>query len=295
MIAVRLMGGLGNQMFQYALARKLAHLNHTKPIMDMVFFDNIAEVDTPREYELDCFTIKERFLPASKRPRENPDANYMGKRGRLRHIKHSLQGRAWAIYRESFHNFDEKVLACKNNTYLIGFWQTEKYFADIYEVLLKDFSFRQVPSGKNKKLMEQITTSPSISLHVRRGDYINNKHANRFHGVKDNSYYKKGLEAIVQKQPDKYTVFVFSDDIPWCKQNIKIPFNTVYVEGNKKGFEDMRLMMNCNHNIIVNSSFSWWAAWLNQNEKKIVVGPKQWFNEPSVNAIDVLPSSWVKL
>jgi len=295
MIAVRLMGGLGNQMFQYALARSLAIKNHTNPIMDMVFFDNIAEVDTPREYELSCFNIKETFLPAAKRPQENHEANYRGRKGSLRKIKHTLMGKAWSTYQEPHHNFDKNTLNKSNGAYLIGYWQTEKYFVDIRTELLKDFSFKAKPKPSNQKILDQIKSSPSISLHVRRGDYVNNKNANKFHGTKGTEYYTKAINEIVKRKPANYTLFVFSDDIAWCKKNLKLSYPTVYVTGNKKGCEDMRLMMNCTHNIIANSSFSWWAAWLNQSPDKLVVGPKQWFNDPSVNTNDVLPSSWIKI
>lgn len=295
MIAVRLMGGLGNQMFQYAIGRKLALKNNTKLNMDMVFFENIADVDTPREYELDCFNIQQYFLAPSKRPQENPDANYLGRKGKLRKLKHKVLGKAWSIYREPHHHFDKKVLDSGDGTYLVGFWQSEKYFKDIRSQLLADFSFKSKPSKANQEILNQIKAGPSISLHVRRGDYVSNKHANKFHGTKGSPYYQKAVKEITKKAPNEYTVFVFSDDINWCKKNLKLPFKTVYVAGNKKGFEDMRLMVNCDHNIIANSSFSWWAAWLNQNPKKIVVGPKQWFNEPGVNTNDVLPGSWIKV
>jgi len=292
MIAVRLMGGLGNQMFQYAIARKLSLKNRTNLVMDLIFFENIAEVDTFREYELDCFKINPTFLEHTKRPRENPEPIYVGAKGILRKLKHLAKGIAWNIYREPHHSFDSNVLSRKNNTYLIGFWQTEKYFKDIRPTLLKDFEFVTKPSSKNRVMLNKIEAGPSISLHVRRGDYVSNIHANKFHGTKDSTYYQKALKIIEKEQPDTYTVFVFSDDIEWCKKNILLKQKTVYVSGNKKGFEDMRLMSSCSHNIIANSSFSWWAAWLNQNKHKIVVGPKVWFNDKRVNTRDVLPQSW---
>lgn len=294
MIAVRLMGGLGNQMFQYAIGRKLALQNKTDLALDLIFFDNIADVDTPRFYELDCFNIQEKFLSPAKRPVENPDAAFAGKRGKIKLLKHKLGGQNWQIYNEPHHNFDPKVLKQTNNSYLIGYWQTEKYFTDIRETILKDFSFKQLAKGKNAKLLEQIKNTESISVHVRRGDYVTNKHANKFHGTKEQSYYNAALEPILKKTKEP-TLFVFSDDPDWCKKNLKFKQKTVYIEGNKKGYEDMRLMMNCRHNVIANSSFSWWAAWLNQNSDKLVSAPKQWFNDPSVNTKDVIPASWFKI
>jgi hypothetical protein len=292
MIAVRLMGGLGNQMFQYALARKLAIKNKTDVVMDLVFYENIAKTDTPRKYELDCFKLRAKFLDPQERPHENPESVYKGFRGSLRKVKHSLKGVRWSIYRESGHEYDSNVLSTKNSTYLIGFWQTERYFKDIRPILIGDFEFKSALNPKSKKILDSILGGPSISLHVRRGDYVSNPSANKFHGTKDNDYYQSALRLIVENQPADYTVFVFSDDINWCKKNIKPNLKTVYVSGNKDGFEDMRLMSACNHNIIANSSFSWWAAWLNQNEGKIVVGPKVWFQNKSIDTSDVLPSTW---
>jgi len=295
MIAVRLMGGLGNQMFQYALGRRVSLAHKTTLVMDKVFFENVAEGDTPRHYELDCFSLSGSFLEPAKRPIENPEPIYVGLKGTLRRLKYSLEGKAWNIYREPGHNFDPQALQQPNGSYFIGYWQTEKYFADIRSVLLKDFSFRDEPSGKNKELLEKIRgVKESVSLHVRRGDYVTNPNASKFHGTKGMDYYSQALEKITSKYKD-IEIFVFSDDPEWCKQNLKFEFPTTYVEGNKKGYEDMRLMMNCKHNIIANSSFSWWAAWLNQNPEKIVVGPKKWFNDPSVNTDDVLPKTWIQI
>lgn len=292
MIGVRLMGGLGNQMFQYALATKVAQDRHTQATMDLVFFENLVDIDTPREYELDCFNVSERFLPASKRPNEGPPHNYAGLYGKSRFIKQKLTGRSWNIYREPHHNFDKQALNQSNNTYFIGYWQTEKYFADIREKLLQDFSFINAPTGKNKSLLAEINKVESVSIHVRRSDYVTNKHANKFHGTKDQNYYNSALVPIL-KRIKKPSLFIFSDEPEWCKQNLSFKgMSTTYVEGNKKGYEDMRLMMQCNHNIIANSSFSWWAAWLNQNPDKIVVAPKKWFNDPSVNTKDVVPKQW---
>ena len=129
---------------------------------------------------------------------------------------------------------------------------------------------------------------------MRRGDYVTNKNASSFHGTKDLGYYKAALKPVL-KQTNKPVIFVFSDDPEWCKQNLKFSQNTIYVEGNKKGSEDMRLMMQCKHNIIANSSFSWWAAWLNQNSDKVVVAPKKWFNDPKIDVSDVIPKSWLKI
>ncbi len=294
MIGVRLMGGLGNQMFQYATAFSLARQHGTDVSMDLQFFENIAAVDTPREYELDCFQLKSRFLEQTKRPAEDDEAIYLGRRGRLRQLKHRLGGHAWKIYREPHHNFDSEVLNLPDWSYLIGYWQTEKYFTNIRKGLLKEFAFKDEPTGKNKELLEHIKSTESVSIHVRRGDYVSNEHASKFHGAKGLDYYEAALKPIL-KQVKEPQLFVFSDDPEWCKQNLKFRQDTVYAEGNKKGHEDMRLMMRCKHNVIANSSFSWWGAWLNENPSKIVIAPKKWFNDPSINTNDVIPESWIRV
>lgn len=293
MIAVRLMGGLGNQMFQYAVARRLAEDRKTSVIMDLAFFENPADVDTPRHYELDCFELKPQFLLPSRRPGE-PDTSYVGAKGKLLFAKHKLEGKAWKVYRERHHNFDPHAVELPDNSYLVGYWQTEKYFKSIRNQILKDFSIKTPATGKNKTLLKEIQNTNAISLHVRRGDYVSNTNANKFHGTKGQDYYQKALSVILPKCKNP-VIYVFSDDPEWCKKNLRFKQKTVYVEGNKKGFEDMRLMSNCKHNILANSSFSWWGAWLNENSDKIVVAPKMWFNDPSVDTSDVIPESWVQV
>lgn len=290
MIGVRLMGGLGNQMFQYATAKSLAIKNNTSVAMDMIFFDNLEENDTPREYELDCFRISNEIISPSKRPDENRTSSP----GTLNRFRRLSRTREWQIYREAHHNFDPNVLKLADWTYLIGYWQSEKYFKDIREMLLEDFSFKEQPNKKCQEMLELINSSRSISIHVRRGDYITNPNANKFHGTKDYNYYDAAVKTIAKEVSDP-KLFIFSDDLDWCKKNLKFTYPTVYVEGNDKGFQDMRLMLNCQHNVIANSSFSWWAAWLNNNPDKLVVGPKKWFNDPKVNTSDVMPSSWIKI
>ncbi len=291
MIVTRLMGGLGNQMFQYAAGRRLANTHKTTLSMDLSWFDNTNQVDTPRFYELDCFNVAEDFIdPADYLLIENTS----GIKQKIRAYTKDLNKPKLKLYAEKFYQFDKTVLDLPDNTVLEGYWQTEKYFADIRDVLLKDFGFNNQPSSKNKQLLDKIKKTESVSIHVRRGDYVTNKNANAFHGTKEQAYYDAALEPIL-KHANLPSLFVFSDEPEWCKKNLKFDMPTTYVIGNKKGSEDMRLMMHCKHNVIANSSFSWWASWLNQNPKKIVVAPKKWFNDSSINTKDVIPESWIKI
>jgi hypothetical protein len=249
-------------------------------------------MDAPRFYELDCFDIKATFKDRDK-GFVLADSNiglrtkiYIATKGRFKpRIK---------PYVERFKQFDKAVLSLPDNTYLDGFWQSEKYFADIRKTLLKEFSFKTKPSTTNAKILKAINNCESVSLHVRRLDYVTNKSTQAIHGFVSLEYYKRAI-ARMSATVDKPHFFVFSDEPAWAKENLKIDSPVTYVDHNKKGFEDMRLMRACKHNIVANSSFSWWGAWLNDNPGKIIIGPEKWFNDISMNASDIIPSGWVKL
>lgn len=278
MIAVRLIGGLGNQMFQYAAARALAERNNTNLVLDLSWFNQDFNADTtPRHYELSCFSL------------DKSTSRYKGTtRGK---IQFSLAKK----YTEPHFHYDPAFMDLPKNTVLSGYFQSEKYFSDIREILLQDFSWIKEPAGKNKELLKQIQEDPSsVSVHVRRGDYVSNENAAKFHGLTGVEYYMAAVSQVSQKVKNP-KLYVFSDDPNWCKQNLKFTQPTVYISHNSDGSEDMRLMKACKHNIIANSSFSWWGAWLNTNPDKIVIGPTQWFSHAESNTKDIIPESWQKL
>jgi len=282
MIGSVLIGGLGNQMFQYALARKMAIKNKTKVILEVGGFENMDAADTPRSYELDCYTLQAKLINEVK----------INERKLINIFKiNSLK----KIYNEPHHEFDNKALLQPNGTLFRGYWQTEKYFSDIRAELIKDFEIKKPLVGDDLKLLQEIRNNNSVSLHVRRGDYVSNKNANNFHGTRGVEYYVNSLR-IIKKKHKAFKLFIFSDDIKWCKRNLKSVHNDiVYVDGDRAGYIDMYLMKNCKHNIIANSSFSWWGAWLNENKSKIVIAPKEWFKDSSINTNDVIPDSWFKI
>lgn len=278
MITVSLIGGLGNQMFQYAAARALAERNNTNVILDLSWFDQDFDANTTaRHYELSCFAL---------------DASVHKYTGTARE---KLQRRLAKQYTEPHFHYDENFEKLPKNTVMNGYFQSEKYFSEIREVLLQDFSWMKKPVGKNKELLDLIQKdSSSISVHVRRGDYVSNENAAKFHGLTGVEYYRAAIRQIL-KQVKKPKLYVFSDDPDWCEQNLKFKQPTTYISHNSEGSEDMRLMKVCKHNIIANSSFSWWGAWLNTNPDKIVIAPKQWFSHSESNTKDVIPESWVQL
>lgn len=293
MIIVKLMGGLGNQMFQYAAGRSLAIENDTKLYMDSSWFEIANSVDTPRVYELDCFNIKASFIPPGKMTLiEKYEPTLKSK---IYKLTKGLRQPYVVHIKEKNHEFDGSFLKLGNNTYLDGFWQSEKYFKDKRLTLLEDFSYRKEPSIKNTLLLKEIKTNDAVSLHVRRGDYASNKSTNAYHGLTSLDYYKTAVE-LISKNVKNPHFYIFSDEPEWCKKNLQIDFPTVYISHNKDGSEDMRLMRHCKHNIIANSSFSWWGGWLNNHPNKIVIAPKVWFqNKESNDGSEIVPESWMRL
>ena len=277
------MGGLGNQMFQYALGRKISLTQNKKLYLDLTFYNDQSAVDTPRHYELECFKLKVDLI-------KNPILDKKPRFSIISKVPYFPNR-----YNEKQFPFTEDVLNQADGTLYQGYWQTEKYFADIRDQLLKDFTLKDALSADDQNILDTIKLQTSVSLHVRRGDYVSNTNANSFHGLKGVEYYTKAIQIISSKVND-YKLFVFSDDIEWCKQNLsKIYGNIHFVDGDRDGSIDMNLMKHCSHNIIANSSFSWWAAWLNTNPDKIVVAPHNWFNDKSIDTKDVVPESWLKI
>lgn len=279
MIIVKLQGGLGNQMFQYALGRRLALKNNAELRLDVTHFEQYGV----RRYELHVFNI---FCSvASKR-------NIKFFRKFNNSIISKIAGRHYKYVKEKNLYFDKTVLEKKGNIYLDGYWQSEKYFKDIREIIVKDFAVRNEPDTKNKSLLEKIKNSNSVGLHIRRGDYVSDEKINKFHGTCPLEYYYNAVK-IVEKIGDP-EFFVFSDGPEWTKMNLKLQYPTFYSDNNpKRGYEDLRLMSHCKHFIIANSSFSWWGAWLSDNLDKIVCAPKTWFAGQDEG--DVVPESWIRV
>ena len=293
MIVVRIMGGLGNQMFQYATGRNLARLRNTELYLDLGWFDNIAPADTPRHYELDCFNLESRVFDLKKFAAISTG---LGRRAKAELYVRNLHRKKIRKFFTPNQGFEEEVLRVPNNYEIEGWFQTEEYFKDIRKTLLRDFTYKKPPTGKNAELLKNIEEdSRSVALHVRRADFVTNKAAIKFNGTLVKDYYDEAVE-IVERRIKQPNFYVFSDDIAWCKKNIKFQHLVTFIAPNKVGSEDMRLMRACRHNIIANSTFSWWGAWLNENPDKIVVAPKNFFKDPVGNAqTDIIPSSWQKI
>jgi len=194
--------------------------------------------------------------------------------------------------------FNPAFLHPNDHAYFDGYFQSEKYFLSIRNILIKSFTLKSTLSVEAQQIKKVIEASGvSISLHVRRGDYINNSTTNKIHGTCPLDYYQNAMSLLNEKY-DEIQYFVFSDDIAWVKKNLPIE-NAVYVskEGNRIPHEDIYLMSQCKHNVIANSTFSWWGAWLNNNPQKTVIAPERWFatQKMQLQATDIIPNNWITL
>lgn len=290
MIIVKLTDGLGNQMFQYAAGRRLAYYHNTDLFLDITDYAN----DPLRKFELDNLQIKAAIAPPDlikQVPFSRTDVLRLGIR------KLYEMDKEFCFMKENDLDFHEEILSLPDNSYLDGYWQNEKYFLDIAEIISSEFSFVKPPSVINQKLIRDFQKCNSVSLHIRRGDYVSNQRNRKIHGILPVEYYRKTLNLIEEKVIDPH-IFVFSDDLPWARDNIKTNLPLHFISHNKleKNFEDLRLMSNCKHHIIANSSFSWWGAWLSGNKNKLVIAPLKWFSDEKMNNRQtIVPDNWIKI
>jgi hypothetical protein len=279
MIYTRLHGRLGNQMFQYAAARALAVRHGTQVALDTRGALDRSEGVLTRVFDLPV--ADPVGLPPARH--ENP----------LRYAMWRAFGQRPKLRRETGLGYNPAFGAWPDDSYLHGYWQSETYFKDIDGTIRTDFSFPPFSSPQNAEMAAQIRDGVSIALHVRRGDYL----TLGAHVLCDQAYYETALSQVLDGLDGSPTVFVFSDDPEWAKTNLPLRCTKVVVDfnGPEADYEDMRLMSLCRHNIIGNSSFSWWAAWLNAFPQKRVAGPARWFGDPKLSNPDILPSGWIRV
>lgn len=292
MIIVELLGGLGNQMFQYATGRGVALRAGLELKLDISGYAK----QNLRTYRLGVFNIVEQFATDAEiyrvKPRRRLSLNWL--RYRLSRLFVPFHRRAIIVERTL--NFDPDVLRIRRSAYLAGFWQSDRYFADISEQIRADFTFREPPSPQNQALLHEIEATESVSVHVRRGDYAADPKVNRYHGLLGVDYYQAATARLMTSVAAPH-FYVFSDDIPWVKQALSLPAPVTYVEHNGAAadHEDLRLMSRCKHHIIANSSFSWWGAWLAAHPGQIVIAPRRWFTGVAVETAGRVPDEWILL
>ncbi len=294
MIVVKLIGGLGNQLFQYAAGRALALKHQTELKLDLSFLNTDPKNEyTKRGFELNKFNAKS--LIASHNDIEAFYKKTLFDKFISLYFPNSVFKKN--IFNQNDFSFMEDFFTSSSKrTYLNGYWQSERYFVAVRDILLKDLVIKKEMSEQCKLTKDLILNSNSVSLHIRRGDYVSNKNATASHGILSLEYYNKAMTHLNGLHQD-LKVFIFSDDMNWVKENLKLTNECVYVDFNtgENSVFDMYLMSQCKHNIIANSSFSWWGAWLNQNLQKTVIAPEKWFADKSLNTKDLIPNSWLKM
>lgn len=294
MIISELCGGLGNQMFQYAFSRAISLKLGEKL---KVVYTTLPGQTIHNGFELPRVFSMDIDLATFSEIRKSLNLFYTSALFR----KIISNEKYYLLKHNSFITERDFELLCKSEKlhsglFFSGYWQSEKYFLEFQDVIRKDFTFTYCNDAKTLGYLEKIKKGQSLSIHIRRGDYITNSKAANTHGVCSVEYYKKAYYMMRERFPD-INVFIFSDDIDWVLSTFKpiIPNMTVVENTGINSFKDMFLMSNCQHHIIANSSFSWWGAWLNPSLDKIIISPKNWFLSVDKNENDLIPSNWLKV
>jgi hypothetical protein len=273
-IISHLIGGLGNQMFQYATGLSLAKMKNVSFKVDISDFD---------QYKLHNYCLDQWSISAKV-------ANF----SEIKSVKKKNIFLRSRVFEEKGFQYDEAIFKIEPPSYLKGYWQSEKYFIRIRDILLQEFKPKNDLSSYSIGIAGKINTSAvSVSLHVRRGDYLLDKNQ-KTHGVCTLDYYTKAIASFEYQYKD-IVFFIFSDDIDWAKKYLKFKSERIWCDGNdaSRNHEDIFLMSICQHNIIANSSFSWWGAWLNDNIEKVVIAPKAWFQTSKLDASDLYCNGWI--
>jgi hypothetical protein len=296
MVIVKLISGLGNQLFQYALARQLALKNNVPLMLDTSFFDS----QHLRSYKLNHYHIAATIANPNQinkmhggRAKKiiSPRLYYRLERLFLKYNRYYKEPKWWDYNPDLLYHTPA-------NIYLDGYWQCYKYFEDINPAIFNELSLKDTTEHDSYPFLNAVMQQDSsVSIHIRRGDYITDTVANNLMGVLPLSYYHQAIK-YMSEQVIAPNFYIFSDDLNWAADHLKIvaPVTFVDMAGGSKDYLELDLMSRCTHNIIANSSFSWWGAFLNQHPGKIVIGPQNWVKQPEINKeINLLFPQWIKM
>lgn len=306
MLVVKIKCGLGNQLFQYAFAKKLAHENNVQLKIDHI----TGNENDPqgRIYGLNHFNIEESLLTVEQIKKIQQEGRIWRKiigiferklkLYKLSRFVNNYMCPGYVFLNEKLHIFDKSIsnAKIKRNTYLEGYWGSEKYFKSIENIIRKEFIVKNDPDKENKLMINNILNTESVCIHIRArrpGSFQN-------FAILPLEYYSKAIKVLTKKIKNPH-FYIFSDDPEQARNTLNLSFQTtlVNINGIDKDYEDLRLMSYCKHNIIVNSTFSWWGAWLNSNPDKIVIAPKKWFKDPEMDKRikfeDLYPKKWIVL
>ena len=283
---VRMMGGLGNQLFQYAFARSTALAMGAEVAMDPRY---VWRKGHHTGLAIQAFNIQAR-LATSEELARFPEWTIKLSRGLRKWVRPT-----WNQYHELGLAYDPKAQSRKPGEMVSGFWQAERYFAHIRNTLLQELSLKEPlpPAAIEAMRHIQSCANPSVAVHVRRGDYLRNSLTAQRFGVCDASYFQNAMQQQQKTLNAPCTFFVFSDDMAWCQQNLPQNLNMHHVSNPVlKPEHDLILMSQCQHQIISNSTFSWWGAWLNPNHQAHVIAPQPWLDDDSHDPSDIIPRHW---
>ncbi len=290
MIKVKLMGGLGNQMFQFSFGYAMAQKYDTSFLIDeseLIKLPTATFKGVKREFDLEIFEIQNASYCYEGVICDKSNFFY-------RNFNKLLPIHLRRYYVERFFHFDNKLENINfNNITFEGYWQSYRYF-EKYEAEIKNiFKHKYNVIPQSESLLNEIISSTSVCINVRRGDFTSNS----YHGVQEIEYYVNAVNFITAKIMVD-TFYIFSDDIEWCRNNFNFINNKVIVDHTHKGHKFgnyFELMRNCKHFVIPNSSFAWWSAWLALNQEKIVICPLKWFTNPQINTSDLIPQKWIRI
>ncbi len=292
MIISKISSGLGNQLFQYSIGRQLSLLKNAPLKLDISFF----ETQNLRNYRLDNYNIEggvateEEILSFTNIYRERSLKAFIKRKIQNSAAKHKKP----LFYEKEWWNYEPSLLKAGPNVYIRGYWQHYKYFENLNPSIFSELKLKESLEADIINLVAEINNNTSsISVHIRRGDYVSNS-ANHLMNILPKEYYLKGFSFLKRKIKNPVFYF-FSDDLNWVKDNFKMDAPSIFVDA-QKDYLELDIMSKCSHNIIANSTFSWWAAFLNQNPKKIVVSPKHWVANLEINKrVEIQFPTWIKI
>lgn len=294
MIIVRLNGGLGNQLFQYAAGFALAQKNQDTLKIDLSAFNyQRSNRDTIRAPDILQFSVS---APAASQEEVEALRNPMGL------LSHAMRFLSQRILKRYYSDWHPQILSLKGNIYLEGYFQSENYFRECLASLLQEFSLRPEYARAINSFGQHIKELHNpVSLHVRRGDYVSDTKISALHNICTIEYYQRALTAI-KSRLGECDLVIFSDDVTWVRENLRLGNNVFYVSGEQTTSgerltapQELILMSQCQHHIISNSTFSWWGAYLNQQSDKIVVAPELWNRSRIYSHKNILPPSWLRI
>ena len=276
-VMVRLLGGLANQLFQYSMGRALAIRTGSLLRFDTRDLDD----DILRNYALHQFNIKGQAASLSE----------------LDYFRAIGAGERYQLLAEKSFRFQVEATLAEAPVYAQGYWQSERYFESIEQVLRRDLTLTRGFSQEGASLVREIRSHrSSVSVHIRRGDYVTNPTTNAFHGCVSSDYVHRAMELMLKRYEDA-VFYVFTDDLNWARENINHASNSVFIAERimTTDGEELSIMGSCQHHILSNSSYSWWGAWLNPRRTKLVVAPTPWFRSTDVDPQDLYCANWVLL